>query len=199
VAQASHTQLRAVAAGDFCVIKPPLCKNDPFGLHFGTKPFWLPVGGDTANAARALAAMFLADGPYPEKPERMALFRTSVEGFPLQHCEADRVFRELLSATFPRANVSRWSLHSLRIGAASALLAAGASPALIQAICRWRSTKSIEIYARLGPADYGRYVLQIERQAVDAVTSKRVLETRIDYDCVVAFLEGTVASAGDAE
>jgi hypothetical protein len=199
VAQASYTQLRAVTEGDFCVIKPPLCKNDPFGLHFGTKPIWLPVGGDSANAARALAAMFLAGGTYPEQPERTALFRSGVEGPPLRHSEADRVLRDLLMATFPRANTSRWSLHSLRIGAASALLAAGASPALIQAICRWRSPKSVEIYARMGPIDYGRYVLQIERQAVDAVTAKRVLETRIDYDSVVAFLDGAVSPAGDTE
>ena len=189
VQNASHRQLRSLAVGDYCVIKPPVCKNDPFGLHFGTKPIWLPVGEGAVNAARALAAMFLACPNYPEQPAETPLFRTGMEGAPLRHREADLVLRHLLMAAFPRADANRWSMHSLRIGAASALLAAGASPALIQAICRWRSAKSVEIYARMGPVDYGRYVLQIERQVVDAVSAQRVLETRIDYDNVVAFFE----------
>jgi hypothetical protein len=190
VQRATNQQLRSLALGDYCVLKPPLCKNDPFGLHFGTKPIWLPVGDRAANAARALAAVFLACPTYPEHPAETPLFRTGIEGAPLRHREADLVLRHLLMAAFPRADVSRWSMHSLRIGAASALLAAGASPALIQAICRWRSAKSVEIYARMGPEDYGRYVLQIERQVVDAVSAQRVLETRIDYDNVVAFFDG---------
>jgi len=94
---------------------------------------------------------------------------------------------------------SRWSLHSLRIGAACALLASGASPALIQALCRWRSTKSVDIYARLGPADYACYIRDIERQAVDTVTAKRIHETRFDWDSIVAALDGPVIAPADAE
>ena len=199
VVRASHEQLRALACGDYCVIKPPLCKNDPFGLHFGTKPIWLPVNACATNAARALAAMFLACPSQPLSPETTALFRISPDGDPLRHGEADKTLRLLLQAAFPEADASRWSLHSLRIGAACALLAAKASPALIQAICRWRSTKSIEIYARLGPKDYGRYVLEIERQAVDAITTQRLHETRIDYDSIVAILDGPVVPAEDSE
>ena len=73
------------------------------------------------------------------------------------------------------------------------------SSALIQALCRWRSLKSIDIYARLGPTDYTRYVLDIERQAVDAVTAKRIHETRFDWDSIVAALDGPVIAASDAE
>ena len=200
VGQASHEQLRALANGDYCGVKPPLCKNDPFGLHFGTKPIWLPVNASATNAARALAAMFLAcPSSQPLSPETTALFRISPDGEPLRHGEADKTLRLLLQAAFPEADASRWSLHSLRIGAACALLAAKASPALIQAICRWRSTKSIEIYARLGPKDYGRYVLEIERQAVDAITTQRLHGTRIDYDNIVALLDGPVAPVEDSE
>ena len=179
------------------MVKPPLCKNDPFGLHFGTKPIWLPFGIDAANAARSMADMFLACQAYPADPASTPLFRTCAEGPPLRHGEADRTLRGLLSAAFPRADVKRWSLHSLRIGAASALLAAGVSPALIQALCRWRSTKSVDIYARLGPGDYGRHVLQIEQQIVDAVTAQRAREIRIDYDSIVAILEGPALVPGD--
>jgi hypothetical protein len=50
----------------------------------------------------------------------------------------------------------------------------------------------------LGRADYGRYVLEIESRVVDAVTTKRLLETRIDYDSVVAALDGPIVIPEDA-
>ena len=43
VANPTAAQLRALRLGDFCVIKPPPCKNGVFGLHCGWKPIWLPV------------------------------------------------------------------------------------------------------------------------------------------------------------
>jgi hypothetical protein len=53
-----------------------------------------------------------------------------------------------------------------------------------------RSTKSVDIYARLGPADYARFVRTIEQQAVDAVTTQRVHEVRLNYDDIIAALDG---------
>jgi len=198
VARPSPSQLRQLAQGDFCVLRPPLCKNDPFGLHFGTKPIWLPVSRDAANAATAIASMFLLNPAKEGDWTRVPLFRVNGGGDPLRHADADKTLRALIEAAFPEAEPSRWSMHSLRIGAACALLAAQASPALIQAICRWRSEKSLNIYARLGRADYGRFVLEIESRVVDAVTTKRLLETRIDYDSVVAALDGPIVIPEDA-
>ena len=123
-------------------------------------------------------------------PKLTPLFRASAAGEAIRHGEADETFRGLIEAAFPAADPSRWSLHSLRIGAACALLAARASHALIQAVCRWRSTKSVDIYARLGPADYARFVRTIEQQSVDAVTTQRVHEIRLDYDDIIAALDG---------
>jgi hypothetical protein len=191
VSSTARDRLANLTVGDFCVIKPPICKNDPFALHFGTKPIWLPVNDDPINAARAIAAMVLADETPTHCPERTPLFRTSSgAGDAIRHGEADATFRDLIAAAFTSADPSRWSLHSLRIGAACALLAARASHALIQAVCRWRSTKSVDIYARLGPTDYARFVRTIEQQSVDAVTTQRVHEIRLDYDDIVAALDG---------
>ena len=187
---AARDRLSSLATGDFCVVKPPICKNDPFALHFGTKPIWLPVNDDPINAARAIAAMFLAVPAPTLHPELTPLFRASAAGEAIRHGEADETFRCFIEAAFPAADPSRWSLHSLRIGAACALLAARASHALIQAVCRWRSTKSVDIYARLGPADYARFVRTIEQQSVDAVTTQRVHEIRLDYDDIIAALDG---------
>ena len=196
-ARASREQLRSLRSGDFCVITPPICKNDPFALHFGSKPIWLPFSDDPVNAAQAIAAMFIAEPGEHAEPARTPLFRADASGTAFKHSVADAVFRDLITAAFPGADCSRWSLHSLRIGAASALLAAKASHPLIQAICRWRSAKSVDIYARLGPSDYAQSVLEIEKQTVDAVTAQRVRELRMDYDDIIAALEGPQPPGGD--
>jgi hypothetical protein len=59
---------------------------------------------------------------------------------------------------------------------------------LIQAMCRWRSTQSVAVYARLGPADYGRWVVRAQRQHTDSVTAANL--PRLDYDGIVALLSG---------
>ena len=45
VASATPAQLSALREGDQCVIRPPLCKNDPFRLHISTIPPDLVTGG----------------------------------------------------------------------------------------------------------------------------------------------------------
>ena len=106
----------------------------------------------------------------------------------MRHSTADSALRGLLVAAFPSEDPSRWSWHSFRIGCACALhvLAAGASMPLIQAIARWRSTQSIEIYARLGAKDYGTWVLRVQTQAVDVSTVRNL--PRLDSDGVVALM-----------
>ena len=188
LADPSNSQLVALRSGDFCVLKPPLLKNDPFGLHFGTKPIYLPVYNAPACAARAIAAMLIASPVAITMRATTALFCGSSTSIPLRHSEVDKVFHLLLLAAFPGEDCTRWSVHSLRIGAACALLASGASTALIQAIGRWRSTKSIDIYARLGAADYGLWLLRAAQQTVDAITARNL--PRLDYDSVVSVLDG---------
>merc|ERR1712070_536007 len=143
-----------LADGDYCILKPPLAKNDFLGLHFSWKPIYLVVDGDNSNAARAIAELLLAVPIAPEERDTTMLFCSSTAGAPIRHSLADSLLSHLLRAAFPSKDVSRWSWHSLRIGCACSLLKAGAPPHLIQALCRWRSTASIEIYARLGAADY---------------------------------------------
>jgi hypothetical protein len=137
--------------GDYCVLKPPLLKNDAFGLHFGWKPIWLPVGNSTTNAARAIAELIMATPIPMERASITPLFCLDCDGTPLYHREADRILAHLLKVTFPEEDSSRWSFHSLRIGAACALLKANASMELIQALCRWRSPKKRWHLCALGP------------------------------------------------
>ena len=191
VASPTSQQLRDLAHGDFCAIMPAACKNDPFGMHFSWKPIWLPVHSAPTNAARAVADMLLAvpvpDACAPTTP----LFSVSPQGEPVRHRVADSTLRYLLTAALPGEDVSRWSMHSLRIGAASALLAAGASTDQIMAMCRWRSAGSVGIYARFGPEDYGRWIVKAQAAHVDAVTALNT--PRLDYDDLFSLLNETAA------
>jgi len=190
ISQASHAQLRKLRRGDLVAIRPPLCKNDPFGQWFSDKAIWLPFDNTETNAAKALAELFLR---LPENDAARAstpLFSIDAAGAPLHHSEADEIFKTLIRQAFPGIDISRWSLHSLRIGCASALLAAGARPDLIQALCRWRSPQSALIYARIGPTDYSYWMDRVANQKVDAVTAKRIFDVRIDADAFVAVLNG---------
>ena len=55
--------------------------------------------------------------------------------------------REILRAADPRADVTKYGLHSLRIGAASSLFAMGCPPLIIQTLGRW-SSDLYELYCR---------------------------------------------------
>jgi len=80
VQRATFAQLRALRVGDQCIIRPPLCKNDPFGLHFSTKPIWLPVNKDSVNAASATAALFMRHGRYPDDAKHTPLSVSTLLG-----------------------------------------------------------------------------------------------------------------------
>ena len=185
-ADPTEEQLLSMAVGDYCILSPPLAKNDGLGLHFSWRPIYLPFNCDDVNAARALRDLWYAVPIEPHLRSSTLLFCISTSGTPMRHAVADKTLRLLLLAAFPGSAANRWSWHSLRIGCACALLAAGASMALIQAICRWRSISSIEVYARLGAADYGTWVLRIQSQRVDATTARNL--PRLDYDGIVAAL-----------
>ena len=190
VAKATCEQLRNLQPGDCAAIRPPTCKNDPFGQWFSDKAIWLPFNDSPVNAAKALAELFAMFPGGTKDWDTTPLFCMDDNGSPLCHLLASDTFQALLRAAFPREDTSKWSLHSLRIGCATALLAAGASPELIQALCRWRSPHSAAIYARLGPSDYCQWVNCVEKQRIDAVSAKRIFDIRLDADAFVAALNG---------
>ena len=191
VASPTVAQLKALVTGDFCGIKPAGAKNDPFALHFGWKPIWLPVADAPTNAARAIAAMLLAV-PIPNSmAAAVPLFSIDSNGGAFRQSVADSTLAMLLKAAMPGEDVTRWSMHSLRIGCACALMVAGASTDQIMALCRWRSPGSVAIYARMGPKDYGNWVLKAQAATVDATTSRNL--PSFDYDDLVTILNDGAA------
>lgn len=60
----------------------------------------------------------------------------------------------------------------------------------IQALCRWRSPKSVNIYGRLGVRVYGTWLLRAQTQHADFSTTRTL--PRFDYDGIIEALSGTV-------
>ena len=63
------------------------------------------------------------------------------------------------------------TIKLIRIWAACALLSVGASPGMIQAICRWKSEDSLRIYARSNPE---MSMLWVKRMAVAETSSRQI-------------------------
>ena len=187
-ANPTRAQLEKLSKGDYVVVVPPTSKADPFGLIYTTKPIYLPFADTVGNAAKAVTILLL-EVPIPVASRAVVqLFCYDADGTTMGHSEASRVLQHTLKAAFPLEDSSRWSMHSLRIGAATALLKAGASMEMIQALCRWRSPKSVNIYARLGASDYGTWMNEAQLQHTDASTTRNL--PCLDNDGIIATLAG---------
>ena len=86
------------------------------------------------------------------------LFVSSAALEPMLHSTVDCYLEHLLNVSEER--VSAYSFHSFRIGFACALLAANCPYDMIQALARWRSDRSVAIYARLNPSGYSGWVVR---------------------------------------
>ena len=90
------------------------------------------------------------------------------------HNQLHTYLNHLLRHNVPASDVNNYSFHSLRIGFASALLAAGCPYDMIQALARWRSAESVKIYARLNPSDYTGWVCKALAQQTTSRTTARL-------------------------
>ena len=105
----------------------------------------------------------------------------------MSHATVDLLLELLLLAFLPEAEAAKCSFHSFRIGFACSLLAAGCPPATIQALARWRSAESLEVYARLNPSDYAAWVSKALSQRTDSITTRRLPRPPlIDESIIVA-------------
>ena len=161
---------------DKAVIKPPRSKADQDGTKFGAHPIYqIYDPTDTANAATWLRRLELR---YPRRGalrRSTPLFFSEARSFtPITHSTVDTYLNHLLRHNVPASDVNNYSFHSLRIGFASALLAAGCPYDMIQALARWRSAESVKIYARLNPSDYTGWVCKALAQQTTSRTTARL-------------------------
>jgi hypothetical protein len=79
----------------------------------------------------------------------------------------DTFLTQALTYLYDAKVASCHSWHSLRIGLATALKAAGCDDAIIQMICRWMNPDSLRAYARHGHSLHINWVDQAERAIID--------------------------------
>ena len=75
--------------------------------------------------------------------------------------------------------LQNYSVHSFRIYAACALLAARAPRWLIKRMLRWRGDESLEIYARVNNEDWASWTRKMADVAVDSSIASRL--TYMDF------------------
>ena len=90
----------------------------------------------------------------------------------MSHAVIDEHLARLLRALMSNKEASRFTFHSFRIGFACALLEAGCSYDMIQALARWKSNQSIVIYARLEPHAYADWVDKAMLQSTSSTTAR---------------------------
>ena len=88
-----------------------------------------------------------------DSPHSHALFSDD-DGLPFSGAQLDALLHHMLRRHYSDATARNYSWHSARIWLACALLASNASRAQIQAVCRWQTEESLNVYAMLGASQY---------------------------------------------
>ena len=153
----SLERLGRLRVGDVLIVRPPPAKNDPYGLEFGTHPIYIPhLPGCPYDAPSAFAKRLLAEPPAVGHERFTPLF-VEDDGRALVGGTLSRILEALVRWLAPD-KVDEISFHALRILLACLLLALKRGRPLIQALCRWKSEASLNIYARLEPAEYCQHL-----------------------------------------
>jgi hypothetical protein len=166
--------LRAAGPGDYAILTPPPSKSDPFDMVWGDKPIFIPFSTDGLAAFGGLAEIELHD-ELVGTAEATALFSDD-DGLPFSGAQLDQLLKQMLSRRLPAGTVKLYSWHSARIWLACALLAAKASRAEIQAICRWQTDESLNIYACMGVKHYTSLITSALAQSIDAGRASTLAE-----------------------
>lgn len=184
----------SVEAPRFAVLYIRQAKRPGVDRHNQRNPIILPYdAGAPVNACRALRALALLDPVPASEAPRTPLFRDlSRPGHPpVTYKQLFRIFRRIL----PRAtdiDPMRFGLHSLRIGGATALLAAGCPRTVIQSMGRW-SSDVYRLYARSSLPQLMHWQLRLGR------TVAQPLETATALQGIGVPLEGTPSWSAQAQ
>ena len=191
-ADATRAQLASLAPGDAAVLIPGCSKADPFALHFGSSPMYLPYEhkDNNTNAAAALRDLELCVPVSGERRSLVPLFVSDDSLTALTHAQADATFDSLALIALGAKTANTLSLHSGRVFLASALKALKYDDADIQAFVRWRDPASIAIYAHREPDEYIAAISRALGADISSVLTKNL--PTCDNDAEVARLQRTV-------
>ena len=157
--------LREAQPNDFAILTPPPSKSDPFDMVWGDKPIWLPHSQDPLSAFEALSHVELED-PIRETASLTALFSDD-DGLPFSGSQLDTLLHHMLLRHYPPQTAGLYSWHSARIFLCCALMASNCSRAMIQAVCRWQTEESINVYSCLGAEQYGEILKNAMAARID--------------------------------
>jgi hypothetical protein len=193
--------LGMVPGRDGCIIIPPPSKSDPFGLFFSSRPIYLLwVPDDPANACDGLLRIGLRYLLRGLLCSRHALFFRDSELTPMTQSTLDTYLDYLLRIYLSAEEASVRSFHSFRIGLACCLRASGCPDPIIQALLRWRSPESLEVYGRLNADARDKYLQAAFKTSASSVSSANL--PTIDISDALAAFAGVArepAGLGDLE
>ena len=158
------------------LLKHGVAKNDPMGQYFAATPSFLAFRAGRCACAELAKMELEANVPWAERATTPLFGPTPGEEF--THAQLDSALKLMLSegASVPAAELSNYSVHSFRIFAACALLAADAPRWLIQRMLRWRGDDSLELYARVNNDVWAEYSAKMVE-----VTVESQIASRLDY------------------
>ena len=186
-ADPSPEQFKSMVPGvDGCALRVGPSKADPFGLVFGPHPIHFTLGPNESNACARLRHLELMFPLHGSARMRHALFFSDHLLTPLLQSTIDSNLGLLLRVHLPEAAAAARSFHSFRIGLACCLRAAGCSDAIIQALVRWRSPESLQIYARLNPSVRADFITAATRESASSISTANL--PTIDADEAFAAL-----------
>jgi hypothetical protein len=154
---------------------------------------------NAAREMRDLEILALRAGLQSSQRGDTPLFGPAL-GEEFTHYEVERAFVLMLmyGANIPLSELKHYSIHSLRIFVACALLDRKVPRATILRLLRWRDEASLEIYARLNDSEWASHVTSIYTAHVDSTISARLAALGpIDFEDAALRLAGLPAEDSD--
>ena len=139
--------------GEYAVLKMRPCEKGRMGTQGKTVRVWLAGGGSVLDPVAALRRLFEVDSVPRGKWKETPLFREA-DGAAITTRRVRAVVRGLMAVV--GENPMEFGAHSLRIGGATAAMAAGVPAHYIKVMGRW-SSEIYEIYCRVSDAAVMRF------------------------------------------
>ena len=204
ISEPSIAQLRSLQQGDYMGILPPPAKADQTGVRYGNFPIYIRLHKQASNAAWRMLQLEL-NFPVQCRSERKRtpLFGPFM-GQAFTHSQLDHLLKKLLHKVhevapgyLPEHAIERYSWHSFRIGLCCALgsiqLRDGSKlcDGTIQAMVRWATPQSLQVYKRLGRKDYADLIDESRKVKLDSVQAASVWQhaPHIDDDHLYEYLD----------
>ena len=183
----TREQLLLLAVGDYALLAPCTSKPDQVGEEYCPFPSVLPYTGPH-SAAAAVRDIELERPCHGEEARRNLALFADAAGLPYTYAKLNRLLNQLLEGLFDKNVANTLSWHSIQIGLACALHAAGCPDAVIQLICRWACEESLKLYRMVG---IGQHVMWTDRAASTHFEAVRVanipaLDNSLAYARIVA-------------